>query len=132
VILWTDLLTVLKAKQQRLGVQWSPEMQNSLASVYLNRGSAYLKQTQFAEAISDYEQAIKFREDLRQHLGQQWALPLRFDLAKAYIALSLVYQQQDNRAAVAEVLAKIADFIEIAALPEPLPEYIANLQQWAG
>ena len=70
--------------------------------------------------------------DLRQRLGAQWALPLRFDLAKAYIMLSSVYQQQDNRAAVAEVLAKIADFIEIAALPEPLPEYIADLQQWAG
>jgi hypothetical protein len=41
---------------------WSPEWQNELAAVYMNRGAAFVNQGEIVAAVRDYSLAIELRE----------------------------------------------------------------------
>ncbi|MEP3827063.1 MAG: hypothetical protein ABJM47_03155, partial [Lentilitoribacter sp.] len=69
------------------GQQWPPEYRNNLAGAYMNRAVAKMQAIGPAEAIPDYDAAIKIRENLRDEIkeaGQQWPPEYRNDLAAAY------------------------------------------------
>jgi hypothetical protein len=68
---------------------WDPKLRNDLATTYNNRGAAKQDAASHGAkaAISDYDQALTIREELRQLLEPQggWDLKLRNDLAVAYM-----------------------------------------------
>jgi len=100
------LMEGLRDMLTKQGDGWPPEIQNHLAAAYMNRGVAKTRAVGPAEAISDYDDAIALREDLRDALaaqGQPWPPDFQNSLAATYM----------NRA-----VAKGDAFGEVQAIPD--------------
>ena len=82
--------------------------QNTLAAAYTIRGVAYNEQGNNEAAISDYNQAIGFRENLRNTLAEQWPAGMQHDLASVYMNRGNAYSEQGNKeAAISDYLIAI-------------------------
>ena len=110
---------VLEARNA-LGKAWPVPWRNDLANAYVNRGNA--KQAAPGNgalpAIADYDAALAIMEALRQTLGQEWPLPWRNDLAKAYTNRGNAKQAAPGHG----VLAAIADHYAAREIKKGLRE----------
>jgi tetratricopeptide (TPR) repeat protein len=121
---------------QRMGEKHlSPEWQNELAAVYMNRGMALMSQGELAGAVRDYWVAIELREQLL--FVQQFA-PVIPKLATAFYNLLLLGQQEDlpakfqpqqwhNQATA--FLQRLEQMVKIEQLPEHWRREVERLRE---
>jgi hypothetical protein len=115
---------IMERLRETLGEDWSAPWRNDLATAYMNRGNA----KQFAPghgapaAIADYDAAIAIRERLREALGEDWPVPWRNDLAKAYGNRGNAKRDAPGHG----VLSAIADYDEAITLMERLCEALGE------
>ena len=110
-----------------LGDAWPPDFRNKLAGAYMNRGVALLELNQLAEAVADYDCAIKIREALRQALGDDWPPAFRNDLANTYRNRALVLEK---RGQLADAAADRARANEIDPQESPDKLLMHRLRTW--
>jgi tetratricopeptide (TPR) repeat protein len=85
-----------------LGEQFLPEWQNELATVHLNRGNLYQRlNNRSSEALEDYNEAIRIRNNLRDELGEQFLPEWQNKLATAHMNRGNLYQRLNNRSSEA-------------------------------
>ena len=78
-------IAVLEILRPRLGEQFPPDMTNSLADAYTNRGVTLKSGGDLQEALADYGRSIAIWEALRTRLGEQFPPDMANRLAGAYM-----------------------------------------------
>ncbi|OUD13059.1 tetratricopeptide repeat protein [Thioflexithrix psekupsensis] len=96
---------------------WPPAWQNDLAKAYVNRGNAWLDQSELGKALTDYGQAIQLQESLRKQLASQqqvWPPDWQNDLAMAYMNRGTEWLDQGK------ISEAVADYHQAIQLLTPL------------
>lgn len=92
-----DLREDIRKKHEPAG-QWTPEMVNGLALLYMNKANIIQSQGNLDQALLDYQSAIDLMQQLREQLEArgQWQFNMAYTLINAYITMSITLQAQGN------------------------------------
>jgi tetratricopeptide (TPR) repeat protein len=96
--------------------EWPPQMTNSLAAAYMNRGNVFSNQGRYKEAVEDYADAIELRETLREILEprSEWPSQMTNSLAAAYMNRGVAYRN------LGRYEEAVQDYTEAVELKESL------------
>ncbi|MDM8525831.1 tetratricopeptide repeat protein [Desulfococcaceae bacterium HSG8] len=109
--------------------EWPPQMTNSLAAAFMNRGVAYRNQGRNEEATKDCGRAIELMEGLKTLLEPrgEWPSQMTDDLAAAFISRGAAYWNQGRNEEAAKDYGMAIELMEGLVFQARFPSAIPDL-----
>ena len=99
---YAQAIAILESLRQQLGAQFTPDMANQLAGVYMNCGVALGATGDHSGGLAACDEAIAIGESLRQQMGAQFTPNMANHLASVYLGRGNILRDAgDNLAALA-------------------------------